>query len=279
MSASFVQLLRRALRSLPEGIQGAVEKPYGRLLSIGIGEQWNPPISVEEIEATRQLSIIIPVHNAPDETSRCLGSLQRFVGTAEVIVVDDGSTDSRASQAVTAFSDRNGWTAVRNEKGSYHSGACMSGARLATRDVLCLLNSDTVVTQHSWGPCVRALLEMPSLMAVGPVISDGRWAQVDVRARRCRFNWSDAQIWWYAEHLHRRNYASPIQPIELFVGGTALFVRKRDWDRVGGFDNCRAHIGNDVDLCRKLTSNGGWVGVCKNSYVHHLGSRSTTLSS
>jgi len=271
--------LARFGRQLPKSWRREAERIYARLLTLGIGELQDPEVKAEETEATTHLSVILPVHDAPDETNRCLGSLQGFAGKAEVIVVDDGSTDPRASKAVTAFCYRNGWTAVRNEKGSYHSGACMSGAGLATREVLCLLNSDTVVTQHSWAPCVRALLEIPSLMAVGPVISDGRWAQVDIRARRCRFNWSDAQIFWYAERLYARNAKQPTRPVHSFVGGTAFFVRRRDWNRVGGFDGCRAHIGNDVDLCRKLTSNGGWVGVCRNSYVHHLGSRSTILSS
>lgn len=267
--------LKVLAHQLPKSWHQEVKGAYARLLSLGIGELNEPTITADEINASRQLSVIVPVHNAPDETERCLRSLERFAGEAEVIVVDDGSTDPRASQTVTEFVVRNRWKTRRNDTGSFHSGACMAGAKFATRDILCLLNSDTVVTQHSWSPCVQALVETPSLMASGPIISDGRWAQVDIRARRCRFNWSDAQIYWYAEGLYQRNAAQPTKRIELFVGGTALFIRRHDWDRVGGFDGCRAHIGNDVDLCRKLTSNGGWLGVCKSAYVHHLGSRST----
>lgn len=269
--------LAKYARQLPKTWQDRVKETYARLLSLGIGELYDPRVTEEESEATRHLSVIVPVHNAPDETDRCLRSLERFAGEAEIVVVDDGSTEPRTSRIVKDLSARNGWTTVRNGTGSFHSGACMFGSRFATREILCLLNSDTVVTQHSWAPCVQALLESPRLKAVGPVISDGRWAQVDVRARRCRFNWNDAQIFWYAERLYQRNAAYRARPIDLFVGGTAFFVRKRDWDMVGGFDGCRAHIGNDVDLCRNLTRNGGWIGVCKSAYVHHLGGRSTSL--
>ena len=264
-------LLAKAFRRLPQDWRQRIEQAYVRLLSMGIGELQVPTMTEDEITASRELSVIVPVHNAPDETQRCLQSLERFAGAAEIVVVDDGSVDLRARGIVDQFSARNNWKSHRNDKGNLHSAACMSGAGLATRPILCLLNSDTVVTQHSWALCVQALHEHPDLMAVGPMTSDGGIAQVAIRARRCRFSWSDDQIFWYAEHLHRRHAAPWPRPLRSFVTGSAFFVRRRDWDRIGGFAGCRPHLGNDVDLCRKLTADGGWLGVCAGAYIHHLG--------
>jgi GT2 family glycosyltransferase len=269
--------LANVFRRLPSDWQGSVEQAYVRLLTVGVGELHDPPTTVDEANATRQLSVVVPVHNAPIETERCLQSLERFGNEAEIILVDDGSTDPRASGIVSDFSARNNWKAQRNEKGSFHSAACMAGARLATRPILFLLNSDTVVTQHAFSRCVQALNERPDLMAVGPMTSDGWGTQNASRARRCRFFWNDAQIFWYAERLYRQYSTREPRPIQPFVTGAALFVRRTDWDRVRGFEGCRAHGGNDVDLCLKLTAGGGWIGVCDGAYVHHLGGRSASF--
>jgi len=255
-----------------------IDHVYGRVLSIGIGSIPNPVVGEEELEATKELSVVVAVHNAPEEAARCLRSLERFSGAAEIILVDDGSTDARARRLVREYASRNAWQMVRNDKSSWHSGACMSGAALATRPILCLLNSDTVVTQHAWALCVDSLLRDESLKAVGPRTSDGWKSQNDIRARRCRYVWSDPQIFWYAERLYRRNATRAARQIKPFVTGAVLFVRRADWDRVGGFAGCREHVGNDVDLCLKLTAGGGWIGVCDGAYVHHLGGRSAAVS-
>ncbi|WP_295582056.1 glycosyltransferase [uncultured Lamprocystis sp.] len=206
----FVPLERRlasVFRHLPQDWQHRIEQAYVGLLSFGVEELSTPLMMDDEIAASRHLSVIVPVHNAADETRRCLCSLECFAGEAEIVVVDDGSTDLRASGIVTQFAARNNWKSRRNAQSSFHSGACMSGAALATRPLLCLLNSDTVVTQHSWSACVQALLHYPDVMAVGPMTCDGWMIQTDIRARRCRFSWSDEQIFWYAEHLYLRNAA------------------------------------------------------------------------
>ena len=274
MFAYLDRQLANVYRRLPISWQGKIEQMYIDLLSFGIGELHDPPMTLEDLKTTQQLSVIVPVHNAPDDTGRCLRSLELFAGEAEVILVDDGSTDPRASEVVRDIAVRNDWKMFRNEKSSFHSGACMSGAEHVTRPIMCLLNSDTVVTQHSWSLCVQALLDHPSLKAVGPRTSDGYTTQNDTRARRCRYVWSDQQIFWYAQRLYQRYSMRPPRTINRFVTGAALFLRREDWTRVGGFNGCRQHIGNDVDLCLKLTAIDGWIGVCDGAYVHHLGGRS-----
>jgi len=268
------QPLTRVYRWLPQGWRLRIEDLYVSLLSRGIGELRDPRVSVEEAEATRSLSVVVPVHNAPVETRRCLLSLERFAGAAEVILVDDGSTDRMASEIVTDFAQRNDWKAVRHEVGSFHSGACMAGAKLVTRPVMCLLNSDTVVTQNSWSLCVRALLDKDGPIAVVPGMAAGPGSQCDLRAYRCRDGWRDETIFAYAERRRRRFGSCGARRSHGYLGGAALFLRKADWDRVGGFSGCRLHYGNDEDLCRKLVAQGGWLGVCDGAYVHHLGGRS-----
>jgi GT2 family glycosyltransferase len=268
----FVPISRR----LPARWQALIKAAYVRVLSIGVGELPDPVLSADEMMATQELSVIVPVFNSPIATERCLRSLGRFAGQAEIILVDDGSTDHRARTVVEAFSGRYSWLSRRNSQNNYHSGACRSGALLASRPILCFLNSDTVVTQRSWSLCVQALHHQPVLMAVGPRLSSGFPAQTDRRAALCRQVWSDARVYWYAERLYQHYHRCVPRYIDSAVSGAALFLRKRDWERVGGFDGCRPHYGNDDDLCVKLTAGGGRIGVCDGAYVHHLGGASAS---
>lgn len=254
--------------------QGRVKNLAVRTLSIGIGELHYPAMARGEQTAAGQLSVVVPVHNAFQDTSRCLSSLERFCGNAEVILVDDGSTDEETTVVLRRFALRNAWTLVRNAEPRLHSGACGTGAHLATRPILCFLNSDTIVTQHSWALCVKALLNESTFCAVGPRTSAGVRLQTDRRAALCRFFWTDGQIFWYARRLNERYGKMPPREISRYVSGAAIFVRRVDWERVGGFDGCREHYGNDVDLCEKLKALGGRLAVCDGSYIHHLGGRS-----
>ena len=144
-----------AYRHLPRPAQARVERLYAAVLSTGVGELRDPEMSSDALAAMKALTIVVPVHNAPQETARCLRSLEKYGGEAEIIVVDDGSTDAAARRIVHEATERDRRRLRRNERGSGHSAACMSGGTLGARKVICLLNSDTVVTRHSWEGCVR----------------------------------------------------------------------------------------------------------------------------
>src|SRR5262249_11181001 len=100
----------------------------------------------EHRAASGSMSIIVPIHDAPLVTKRCLASLERYAAEAEVILVDDASKLPDTIGIIRGFSNRNGWKVIANAKALGHSSATAAGARLATRPYLCLLNSDTVIT-------------------------------------------------------------------------------------------------------------------------------------
>jgi len=251
-----------------------IEHIYARMLSIGIRRLYKVEISREELEATRYLSIIVPVHNAPQETERCFRSLERFKGEAEVIIVDDGSMDIKTIRLIDEFVSRKKWSLHRNEQGSGHSRACMDGARLAKREILFFLNSDTMVTHRSWAACVSVLMKNPMIGVVGPRISAGSDEQLDVRAKRCRHLWDDGQILYYAECNYRVYENRKHRLINRFIDGAALAIRRADWEIIGGFFGCRRHFGNDVDLCKKMLERHYMLAVADAAYIHHIGGRS-----
>ena len=79
-------------------------------------------LSKEEQAASAALSVVVPVHDAPEVTRRCLASLERFGGEAEVILVDDGSTLERTHRMLDEFCARNNWKLVRHQTAGAQPG-------------------------------------------------------------------------------------------------------------------------------------------------------------
>ena len=242
-------------------------------MSIGLSRAAEFTQPQREIEASRDMSIVVPVKDAPAITRRCLVNLERFAPGAEVIIVDDGSELQATVEVLHDFCGRNQWAYIRHEKSMGHSRSCEAGARIATRPYLCLLNSDTVVTPWGWWAAKDAFESDPNIGVTGPSTSYCGTAQTIGRAMLCRHYWNDSQICAFAEE-----YVAAVEPrswVDLpQVGGFAFFIRRGLWKHLGGFDPNLPDYGNEFELCRRILKLGIRVVWTQKSYIHHFGAQS-----
>lgn len=105
----------------------------------------------------RSYSVVIPARNAERTLAAVLSSLgAQDPPPAEVIVVDDGSTDRTA-----AIAESLGARVVRGSGTGYAGGARNRGWAEASREVVVFLDSDAI-PEPGWGAgLVRALQEFP----------------------------------------------------------------------------------------------------------------------
>ncbi len=90
----------------------------------------------------RLLTVIVPAYNSEDYLERCLECLTGFDTLLEVIIVDDGSTDSTGALADARVSAEPGVFRVIHQANAGHGGAVNAGVAAARGLYVKVLDSD-----------------------------------------------------------------------------------------------------------------------------------------
>ena len=194
------------------------------------------------------VSVIIVNWNAGLALEACLGSVGS--GDAEVIVIDNASTDGSAAAARARF------PAVRvietGENLGFAAGA-NRGAEAARGDVLVFLNPDARLLDGGLAALVDALLLVPGAGIAGGALVDerGRWQPAWARFAPIPHLLLDTTLGRLGSRIRRRPYAVD------WVYGTFMAVRRDVFRQLGGFDARYFLYGEDLDLCYRA----GRLGV------------------
>ena len=255
---------------IPEPIKKRYRVIRAKLLSIGLTRCGTFDQPKDEVEASKEISVIVAIHDSPEVTRRCLQSIEKYSANAEIILVDDASQLRETVDLIRDYEQRNSWVVIKHSKALGHSRSCEAGSRFATKPYLCFLNSDTVVTPWSWRGAKEAFDSDPRIAVTGPTTSCASTKQTVRRADYCRHYWTDSQICAFAER-----YISKQQPrswVDLpAVDGFAFFIRRAIWEEFGGFDSRLMDYGNETELCKRLSKAGFHIIWTRNSYIHHFG--------
>jgi GT2 family glycosyltransferase len=216
----------------------------------------------------KRIAIVIPVFNNWFATERCLRSIQRTTDShlADIVVVNDGSTDNTLTQ-LERFPN------VRVINTSVNIGftkACnFAFENLKDYDFIYLLNNDTEVLNGFISDSLALMKTHPKAALVGStlIFTDGTLQECG------GIVWSDGTA-------HNFGRGRSLGPIEFrfsrrvdYCSGAGVLIRNDLLNRVGLFDERFAPAYyEDTDLSFKLRDIGYEVWVCHSSHViHHEG--------
>lgn len=219
-------------------------------------------------EAFPFVSIIIPNYNGLKLLLPCLDSLRAQTypaDRAEVIVVDDGSSDGSAAYLEEYYP----WVRLLPlERNSGLAAACNAGAQIAGGDLLVMLNNDTEAEPGWLAALVQAALDHPEAGAVA-----GKMLLFD--RRDTLHNTGDLMgcdgiprnrgVW-------QRDTGQYDDSPEVFGGcGGGVAYRRAAWEAASGFDERLFMYLEDVDLAWRLRLLG-WQAVYTPDacLYHHL---------
>jgi len=215
---------------------------------------------------------------------RCLGSLPAALGNlaAEVVVVDDASSDASADVARS-----HGVRVVANETNTGYARAINQAFRRAEAPFLIAINPDTDSRPDALARLVRALQANASLGLVAPRLlnPDGSLQPSVHRFPSVR----TALVMGLVPMLLRRGpigrrfwlegYAphDRAQPIDWAIGAVHAIRRSALPDPEHAYDERSFMYAEDMDLCWRLRRNGWGVAIEPAAEAIHIGNAAGAL--
>ncbi|TKV41686.1 hypothetical protein A0U87_03985 [Sphingobium sp. MP9-4] len=231
-------------------------------------------------ELDTSISIIIPTRNGIDVLDDCLRSIGKCdTVNTEVVIVDNDSDDPEALAYLGRVAKIHPTLKVRVLKapGAFNFSAINNLAvENSTGDIVCFLNNDTRILSKSWLIRARGLLAMEEVGMVG-----GRLLYPDNTIQHFGIvtGMSDHHVAGGVHLFEDGNgygYFSKHRMMGEFTAVTAacMFVRRADFDAVGGFETDLAVAYNDIDLCLKIRAIGRRILCDPSILVEHKESKS-----
>lgn len=234
--------------------------------------------SVAAHATLQRIAVVVPVHNAPQDTEACLLSIFENGGYSRLVVIDDAS-EKPTADLLDAMAERREFTLIRNPKNLGYTKSINIGIRnIGGAEAAVILNSDTVVTAD-WLKRIRhAFNANPRVGIVGPwsnaatyqsvpAVKDGtgQFAINAIPKAMTPDDWSVAL-----------NGLEPKYPRVPIINGFCFAVRKAVFDGIGEFDEAAFPIGygEENDFCLRTSAAGFEIAVADNAFVFHAKSRS-----
>lgn len=182
-----------------------------------------------------KVSIIIPVYNEAKVIGECLKSLkEQSVSDSEVIVVDDGSTDSTVKTIIKLRTDDFNLKVLRGE----HLGAGAArnlGANQALGQILVFIDADMTFDVDFIGKLVKPIQSGETKGTFSKDENVSNWNNIWARCWNINEGWEEKK-------RHPKSYPNH-QPV-------FRAILKSEFDRVGGFTP--GGYDDDWSLRRKL---------------------------
>lgn len=224
-----------------------------------------------------RVSVVIPTRNTRDMTLAAVGSLhEQSKLPAEIIVVDDGSSDGTLEAISVSFPDVKH---LRIPESVGFTSAVNKGISASNGELILLLNSDAVASPNTVELLIFEFDRDAKLGIAGATLSfpDGKrqWSG----GRFPSYLWLFGQASGLPETLGRMAMWRRLKPISGtgatdvdWVSGAAMALRRQAWDDVGPFHDAYHFYCQDLDLCWRAEKRGWKITVLPDVHViHHLG--------
>lgn len=253
---------------------------------IGAGEVGAGAVGADDIRTgdrppVGRTAAVVVNYESGQSLAGCLVDL-RAAGAAELVVVDNGSSDGSLADAVAAVADVEVVVPGRNLG---YGAAANRGVAASSAPLVLICNPDLEVPAPAVEAMVAVLDADPGCALVGPLIrtpSGDRYpsarqfpSMVDAAGH--------ALLGLFAPH---NRFTRTYQRSELdgagtevrradWVSGACFLVRRTAFEAVGGFDESYFMYFEDVDLCWRLGREGWHVSYAPAAEVTHIQGRST----
>jgi len=225
-----------------------------------------------------QLSVVIVSYNAKYFLELCLLSVKEAIKKldAEIIVVDNASSDDNCQLIKDKFSEV---ILIANKQNIGFAKANNLGVRQAKGKFVLILNPDTVVTEDTFTNCINYFNTLDKPGVIGVKLIDGGGSFLPESKRNIptplvtfnkMFGFQSKKHAYYANHISENETGK----VDVLVGAF-MFLKRKTYLNLGGFDADYFMYGEDIDLSYKLLKNGYQNYYLGSSTIIHFKGEST----
>lgn len=228
-----------------------------------------------------QLSVIILNYNVKHFLEVCIKSVQKAIATldAEIIVVDNGSTDGSKDMIRDVFPDVT--YLYQNTNAGFPKGNNI-GVSVAKGTFICILNPDTIVSENTFTTLLNTHESLINPGILGCLLIDGSGVFLHESKRSVPTPWvAFTKVFslykffpnnksfnkYYAQNVEQYNTGA----VDILVGAF-MFLKRDVYLKVGGFDEGCFMYSDDIDLSYCVLKEGYqnyYVG--ETSVIHFKG--------
>lgn len=285
-SGSYRTMVQKAYAvCLREGLRGVQSR-----VNYLADKQNRPPVSTTAVVGrtkhqseiarhTRNVDLIICVHNALDDVKICLKSIsEHTLPPYRIILVDDGS-DDETRDFLVEYAKTQRCLLHRNNIAAGYTKAANCGLRLSHADSVVMLNSDTIVTPYWLDRLVNCAEHDSAIGLVGPLSNTASWQSVP-HVFDEQGDWCEnpipcgVTIQDFASEIARES--QQIFPEVGFINGFCLYIKRDLLREIGLFDedNFGSGYGEENDYCLRASIAGWKLAIADDAYVYHSQSKS-----
>jgi GT2 family glycosyltransferase len=219
------------------------------------------------------VDVVIVNRNEGSALMRAIRSAQAFGGTP--IVVDDGSGDATIDE-VTRLP---GVAVLRHDRNRGLATAANTGVAAGMGEFVMLLDSDTeIVTGTAADLAARFAVTGAAILGIDLQRTDGSRIPALRNLPRARDLVADLlRLYPLTGRLRGPDAGLPgtrLRGRGCYVVGSAIAMRRSDWEAYGGLDEGYFLWYEDVDLGARVTRSGDAVASCGTVVIRHTGKNS-----
>ena len=233
-----------------------------------------PRINLVDSFPHREVTIIVPVYNAPDDLKVCLERLRAYTPQfAKILLIDDCSSDERIGRILAEYDGTDSIRILSNAKNLGFTRTVNRGIDEAGEDDVVLLNSDARVTPGWLEGMLMAANSAPRIATV-TAMSDRAGAFSAPQMGNDNKLPEGVDEITYARAFRRRSLG--LYPRVPTGNGFCMFVSRECINNIGSLD-AQAFprgYGEENDFCMRALR-AGWSNVIDDrTYVFHDRSKS-----
>ncbi|WP_092852922.1 glycosyltransferase family 2 protein [Algibacter pectinivorans] len=203
-----------------------------------------------------KLSIVILNYNVKCFLELCLRSVEAAISNidAEIIVVDNNSTDHSCQMVKSKFSNV---TLLENKENVGFSKGNNIGVSVAKGEYLCILNPDTVVAEDTFTKLLAFSETKRKMGIVGCKLINGSGLFLPESKRKIPYVMASfKKMLGNSEDYYATNIKqNEVSEVEILVGAF-MFLKRAVYRDIKGFDEDYFMYGEDIDISYKALKKG-----------------------